>query len=178
MLEETLKNSINFSLNSINKTENPNQLEAVFVVHDFERSWNNAVITKEVCEENMHYLLGQYICCKYIPREENNGLDALGSHEACVEINRDTGKEMAGTNTVPIGHITDVYIDKGIKSNGEEGEVFYCKASLALSRIKNHSVFNVLFGRNGSDGNSKRSGRLYFKKCAVGRAYRMHGKRF
>lgn len=149
MLEETLKNSINFSLNSINKTENPNQLEAVFVVHDFERSWNNAVITKEVCEENMHYLLGQYICCKYIPREENNGLDALGSHEACVEINRDTGKEMAGTNTVPIGHITDVYIDKGIKSNGEEGEVFYCKASLWLNKYYNVLSFLNEMKENG-----------------------------
>ena len=64
-MAEILKNTINMSLNSINKTDNPSQLEGIFIVHDFEKSWNNAVITKEVCEENMHYLVGQYICCKY-----------------------------------------------------------------------------------------------------------------
>lgn len=131
------KNTINMSLNSISKTNNPSQLEAVFVVHDFKRSWNNAIITKEVCEENMNYLKGQYICCKYIPKQDNNGLDALGSHEAYVDINRDTGEEMVATNTVPIGHITDVYIADGINSDGTEGEVFYCKATLWLNKFYN-----------------------------------------
>lgn len=131
------KNIINMSLNSISETNNPNQLEGLFVVHDFEKSWNNVVITKEVCEENMHYLLGQYICCKYISRQENEGLDALGGHEAYIDINRDTGKEMMATDTVPIGHITDVYIADGIKSDGTEGEVFYCKATLWLNKFYN-----------------------------------------
>lgn len=125
------------TLNSINKTNNPSQLEGLFVVHDFEKSWNNAVITKEVCEENMHYLLGQYICCKYISKQENDGLDALGSHEAYIDINRDTDEEMMGTATVPIGYITDVYIAVGIKSDGTEGEVFYCKATLWLNKFYN-----------------------------------------
>ena len=136
-MAEILKNTINMSLNSINKTDNPSQLEGIFIVHDFEKSWNNAVITKEVCEENMHYLVGQYICCKYISKEENNGLDALGSHEAYIDINRDTGEEMMATNTVPIGHITEVYIANGIKSDGTEGEVFYCKATLWLNKFYN-----------------------------------------
>lgn len=131
------KNTINMSLNSISKTNNPSQLEAVFVVHDFKRSWNNAIITKEVCEENMNYLKGQYICCKYISKQENNGLDALGSHEAYLDINRDTGEEMVATNTVPIGHITEVYIADGINSDGTEGEVFYCKATLWLNKFYN-----------------------------------------
>ena len=131
------KNIINMSLNSISKTNNPSQLEATFVVHDFKRSWNNAIITKEVCESNMHYLVGQYICCKYISRQENYGLDALGSHEAYLDINRDTGEEMVSTDTVPIGHITDVYIAEGTNSDGTEGEVFYCKATLWLNKFYN-----------------------------------------
>ena len=131
------KNIINMSLNSISKTNNPSQLEATFVVHDFKRSWNNALITKEVCEENMHYLVGQYICCKYISKQENNGLDALGSHEAYVDINRDTGQEMVATDTVPIGHITEVYIADGVNSDGTDGEVFYCKATLWLNKFYN-----------------------------------------
>lgn len=131
------KNIINMSLNSISKTNNPSQLEAIFVVHDFKKSWNNALITKEVCEANMHYLVGQYICCKYISKQENYGLDALGSHEAYLDINRDTGEEMASTDTVPIGHITDVYIAEGTNSDGTEGEVFYCKATLWLNKFYN-----------------------------------------
>lgn len=131
------KNIINMSLNSISKTNNPSQLEAIFVVHDFKRSWNNAIITKEVCEANMHYLLGQYICCKYVPKYENNGQDALGNHEAYLDINRDTGEEMVATGTVPIGHITEVYIAEGETSDGTIGEVFYCKAILWLNKFYN-----------------------------------------
>lgn len=131
------KNIINMSLNSISKTNNPSQLEAIFVVHDFKRSWNNAIITKEVCEANMHYLVGQYICCKYIPKYENGGEDALGNHEAYLDINRDTGEEMVATGTVPIGHITEVYIAEGETSDGSIGEVFYCKATLWLNKFYN-----------------------------------------
>ena len=131
------KNIINMSLNSISKTNNPSQLEAIFVVHDFKRSWNNAIITKEVCEANMHYLVGQYICCKYVPKYENNGEDALGNHEAYLDINRDTGEEMVATGTVPIGHITEVYIAEGETSDGTIGEVFYCKATLWLNKFYN-----------------------------------------
>lgn len=131
------KNIINMSLNSISKTNNPSQLEAIFVVHDFKRSWNNAIITKEVCEANMHYLVGQYICCKYVPKYENNGEDALGNHEAYLDINRDTGEEMVATGTIPIGHITEVYVAEGETSDGTIGEVFYCKATLWLNKFYN-----------------------------------------
>lgn len=131
------KNIINMSLNSISETGNPNQLEGMFVVHDFKKSWNNAIITREVCEENMHYLVGQYICCKYIPKEDNYGLDALGSHEAYLDTNRDTGEDMIATDTVPIGHITDAYIAQGVTSDGTIGDVFYCKATLWLNKFYN-----------------------------------------
>ncbi len=131
------RNKLEFSLNSISETNNPSQLEATFVVHDFLTSWNGAVISKEVAQENIQYLVGQYICCKYIPKENNDGLDALGDHEAGFEINRDTGSKMVSTNTVPIGHITEAYIDMGTQSDGTEGEVVYCKATLWLNKFYN-----------------------------------------
>ena len=127
------KTKLNFSLNSLSETSNPSQMEATFIVHDFEKSWNNGVITKEVCEENMSYLVGQYICCKYISKEENDGLDALSDHCQTSEINRDTGKEMMATGTTPIGHITEVFIQE--QENGQEA--LYCKAILWLDKFYN-----------------------------------------
>ena len=121
------------SLNSFEKTDNPSQILGNFSVHDFSTSWNGAVITKEVADENKHYLLNQYICCKYIPKEQNGGLDALGSHEVTTCINRDTGEEMETTNTVPIGTIVDVSM--GYNSKGEE--TLNCKAILWLDKWYN-----------------------------------------
>lgn len=129
------KTTLNATLKSFNSNvkDNPNQLVGDFVVHDFNLSWNGQIITKEICEENMQSLVGQYICCKYISKEENNGEDALGDHEVDVEINRDTGTEMMCTNTVPIGHITDVWIN--------EDEEFCCRATLWLNKFYNTLSF-------------------------------------
>lgn len=131
MADET--RNMQIKLNSLTRTDNPNQVSALFVVHDFNPSWYGDVITEEVCQENMKYLVGQYICCGYVPREANDGEDALLDHMVIKEINRDTGKEMQNTATVPIGHITDVYIGEN-----EDGlRVLYAKATLWLDKFYN-----------------------------------------
>lgn len=127
------RNTIFASLNSFEENGNPSQIIGNFIVHDFKQSWNGAIITKEVAKENMHYLVGQYICCKYYSKEENQGEDALGSHEATTCINRDTGEEMETTNTTPIGTITEVCISQ----NSEGEEVLCCKAILWLDKFYN-----------------------------------------
>ena len=129
---EKHRNTLLASLNAISEDSNPSQLVGNFVVHDFCQSWNNQIITKEICEENMQSLVGQYICCKYTPKEQNCGEDALGSHEVSTEVNRDTGEEIMSTNTVPIGHITDVWI---------ENEEFNCRATLWLNKFYNTLSF-------------------------------------
>lgn len=129
---EKHRNTLLASLNAITEDANPSQLTGTFVVHDFLCSWNKQIIPKEVCEENMQSLVGQYICCKYIPKEENGGEDALGDHEVSVEINRDTGMEMMSTNTIPIGHITEVWI---------EDEKLWCRATLWLNKFYNTLSF-------------------------------------
>lgn len=124
-------------LNSLEKTDNPNQAFAKFVVHDFLPSWYGDVITREVCQENLSTLIGQYICCGYISREDNNGEDALLDHMVTKEIDRNTGRERQNTMTTPIGHITNAYIARGINSNGEEDDVLYCEAILWLDKFRN-----------------------------------------
>lgn len=133
MMEDICKDMM-IKLNSLEKTDNPNQIKAKFIVHDFKDSWYGDVITKEVCQENMKMLVGQYICCGYVPREENDGEDALLDHMVTTSINRDTGKEMQTTNTTPIGHITDVYIDFDNETNQE---VLYCNAILWIDKFYN-----------------------------------------
>lgn len=120
-------------LNSLTRTDNPSQIIGKFVVHDFKPSWYGDIITEQVCMENMRYLVGQYICCGYVPREANDGEDALLDHMVVKEINRDTGREMQNTATVPIGHITDTYI-----SENEDGDrVLYCDAILWVDKFYN-----------------------------------------
>lgn len=132
-MEDVCKNMM-IKFNSLEKTDNPSQLRAKFIVHHFKDSWYGDVITKEVCQENMNYLVGQYICCGYVPREENDGEDALLDHMVTTTINRDTGKEMQTTNTTPIGHITDVYIDFDAETNQE---VLFCTAILWVDKFYN-----------------------------------------
>lgn len=109
---------VKMSMNSLTTVDgDPTILRAKMIVHDFEVSGNGQVITEDVAVENIQTLVGKRICCKYISREENNGEDALGSHEEYESKNRD-GEEVVVTDTIAIGFIESVYIDDFTDNNG------------------------------------------------------------
>lgn len=128
-LEKFNKNGqVKMSLNSLSTVENdPTILHAKLIVHDFEVSGNNQIITEEVASDNIQTLVGKRICCKYINREDNYGEDALGSHEEIESKDRD-GNETIITDTMAIGFIEEVYIDTYIDENGIEKKVVFAEA--------------------------------------------------
>jgi hypothetical protein len=94
-------------------------LYAPFIIHDFEVSWNNQIISEEVCAENKDTLIGQPVLVKYF-NEGDASKDHLGTHEAYFTKNRDTGEELLATDTFAIGtfqsaEIEDVEIDGQVK---------------------------------------------------------------
>ncbi|NRU52556.1 phage morphogenesis protein [Clostridium beijerinckii] len=114
------------SFNSLTTVPNdPTIMKAKVILFDFERSGNNQIIEKAVAEENIKFLIGKRICCKYISKEDNGGeLDALGDHEQYETTNRDD-KEVVYTDTEAIGFIENVYIDNYTDNNGNTKEVVY-----------------------------------------------------
>jgi hypothetical protein len=113
-----------FNSLAINNND-PTMLKGKLIVHDFEKSWNGQIITEEVCQENMSTLIGKRVVCKYIPSEDNNGVDAITNHEEIIIKDRDTNNEMVGTDTIAIGFIENVYIDDYTDSNNNTKRVLY-----------------------------------------------------
>ena len=125
-------------LNSLEQNpDDPSLLNALFVIHDFEKSWHGQVITEEVTSENMKFLINKPIVCKYITKGENDGLDALTNHEEFKDIDRNTGDEFINTNTNAIGVFTEVYIDDFTDENGGTKRVLYGKAVLWFDKCRN-----------------------------------------
>lgn len=123
------KSNLKIQFNSIKENpHDPTLLEALMVVHDFEKSWNNQVISEEVCAENMSSLIDKRIVCKYIPEDENDGEAALGDHEEDLIVNN--GKEVVITRTHACGFIKEVFIDDFTDKNGNTKRVLYAKAIL------------------------------------------------
>lgn len=104
--------------------QDPTILKGTIIIHDFEKSWNNQVITEEICNENMNTLIGKRIVCKYIPAENNNGVDSLADHENRIGKDRN-GNEIIITNTIAIGFIEGVYIDDYTDENGITKKVLF-----------------------------------------------------
>lgn len=124
-------------LNSIEKVSDPTIMKAKFIVHDFVVSWNNAVISEDVCDENKQSLVNKPILCKYIFREDNNGVDALTDHAVTTDKDRNTGKEFDSTDTIAIGTITSTYIDSIFDENEVENKVLIAEAVLWLDKYPN-----------------------------------------
>ena len=119
------KSSFKISLNELNIVEDdPTILRSKCIIFDFEESGNRQVISKDIAEENMNTLIGKRISCKYIRREDNNGYDALGSHEEYIGIDRD-GNETILVNTEAVGFIENVYIDTYVDKDGNEKEAVF-----------------------------------------------------
>lgn len=110
--KQTQKNGLfKAQFNSIQTCDNdPTILKGKVIVHGFDESWNGQVITEEICAENMQTLVGKRVVCKYIPADDNNGIDAIGSHEEKEGKNRE-GNSIIITDTIAIGFIENVYID-------------------------------------------------------------------
>lgn len=107
------KGTFYMQLNSLNiDDDDPSILKAIYSVHDFNKSENNDIIEQSVCKENMATLMTKPIVCRYISKDENNGIDALTNHEQTIDISRDTGEEIPYNNTIAIGTITNVYMSE------------------------------------------------------------------
>ena len=124
-MENEKKHDFKIQFNSLNVCpDDPTILKGKVIIHDFEPSWNNQCITEEVCAENMKTLIGKRISCKYIPCENNNGVDALKGHENRIGKDRD-GNDIAVTDTIAIGFIENVYIDDYTDENGIAKRVLF-----------------------------------------------------
>lgn len=136
-MEEKIKGMMQMSLNSITPSEDPTIVEGVFVVHDFLVSGNKQQISEEIATEYMNTLIDKPIVCRYVKKEDNFGVDGLKGHEDTVDIDRKTGKEIQYQDTIGIGTIVEVWIGEGTLSNGEQGNVLYCKAKLWKDKYRN-----------------------------------------
>ncbi|MFB5759096.1 hypothetical protein [Paenibacillus medicaginis] len=118
------KSNLQLMLHSFNETtEDLTVLKATFIIHDFSKSWNGQIITKEVALENAHTLLNKPIVAKYYPAiEGNSSTDALGSHEQYLGANR-YGEDIIQMNTVAVGVITTTGYVLTVNENGEDKEV-------------------------------------------------------
>jgi hypothetical protein len=133
-MKEKFKNLLYMSLNTINTVEDdPTIIEGTLIVHDFEESYNGQIITEDVCKENMQTLINKPILCRYIPKDQNGGIDGFTDHEVATDIDRETGEEIPYTNTIAIGTITDVYI---------EDAKFYAKAIFWAEKY--HNICSLL----------------------------------
>lgn len=105
------KSKFNLVLNTVSQNEDPTLLNVTFIIHDFEKSWNNTIVSKEVALENAYTLKNKPLVCKYYPVVDGNPLtDALGTHEESMGKDR-YGDDDIKLDTVPIGVIaTEGYI--------------------------------------------------------------------
>lgn len=138
MDEKMKKGMFHMKLNSIEQNpDDPSLLDALFIIHDFNPSWHNQVVTEEVAEANMKSLINKPIVCKYIPKSKNDGLDALTDHEEYIDEDRNTGEPFINTDTNAVGVFTDVYIGDFTDENNVTKRVLYGKAVLWFDKCRN-----------------------------------------
>lgn len=127
------KSQFQLQLNSIKQSEDFTLLNATFIIHDFEKSGNNQVLSKEVALDGAFTLKNKPIVAKYFP-VDNSSTDALGSHEQYLGVNR-YGEQSVMMDTVPIGVITTEGYLMNIEENGSEKEVLAVDAVLWRARF-------------------------------------------
>ncbi|TPG68910.1 hypothetical protein EEL31_10455 [Brevibacillus laterosporus] len=129
------KSSFKLQLNEIKQSEDVTVLPVTFIIHDFEKSWNNQIVSKDVSMSAAHTLLNKPIVAKYYPVTQFNTLtDALGSHEEYLDSDR-YGDPAIKTDTVPIGVFTTEGYLLNVNENGEMKEVLAADAILWRSRF-------------------------------------------
>jgi hypothetical protein len=125
----------NFILNSFESSNDPTVLKATYIILDFEKSWNNAIVTKDIGLELCETIINKPIVANYIPVTEiNTSTDNFTGHEATLEKNKH-GKDIVKTNTIPIGVFTTKGYLLTLDIDGEEKEVIAADAILWKSRF-------------------------------------------
>lgn len=135
MTNKIKKLNYNIQLSEIKKTDDPTIIPCTFIILDFNVSYNNSVISKDVALESAPSLLNKAIVAKYYEAEEpNTNTDAFGGHE--VKLKTDKYNELGiVTDTVPIGtFVTEGYILE-IGEGDNKKEVLACDAVLWRSRF-------------------------------------------
>lgn len=109
--KESKKGQYLVSINQLSDvTDDPTIKRAKVSVFDFNLSGNGQIITEEIARENIHTLIGKRITCQYIPREANDGVDALGDHGVDFSVDRNGDLTMV-TDTTAVGFIENAYIE-------------------------------------------------------------------
>lgn len=138
MDKDMKKGKFYMKLNSLEQNpDDPSLLDALFVIHDFEESWNGQIITEDIASENMKFLVSKPIVANYVSKDKNDGLDAITDHEEFLDTDRNTDEEFVATGTNAIGVFTDVYIDDFTDENGITKKVLYGKAVLWFDKCRN-----------------------------------------
>lgn len=84
-------------------------VDVSFIIHDFEKSWNNQIISMEVCKQNMNTLINQPIVVKYYATGDSS-TDSFGDHAVTIGKSRDDDSDIVEFKTTPIGVFTNAYI--------------------------------------------------------------------
>lgn len=138
MDKDMKKGKFHMKLNSLEQNpDDPSLLDALFVIHDFEESWNGQIITEDIASENMKFLVSKPIVANYVSKDKNDGLDAITDHEEFLDTDRNTDEEFVATGTNAIGVFTDVYIDDFTDENDITKKVLYGKAVLWFDKCRN-----------------------------------------
>lgn len=142
-ITEKLRRTFDIKLNSISETGSNTKSEVEFILHDFETSLNNTVISKDVTEKALNTIKDMPIVCQYYPSEDG-GDDALGDHAVSLGKYRDGVTDIVELNTMAIGVFTEpAYFKEIVDENGDTKEVVAAKGVLWKSRYPN--VVGLLF---------------------------------
>lgn len=129
------KHQLNLILNEIKQSDDPTILPCTFIVLDYEKSGNNAIVTKDVALDGGKTLINKPIVAKYNEVEEaNTKTDNFGSHEQYLGEDR-YGNLTIKSDTVPIGVFTTEGYEMTVNIDGEEKEVMAADAVLWRTRF-------------------------------------------
>ncbi|MED1863238.1 hypothetical protein P4V41_07200 [Fictibacillus nanhaiensis] len=122
-------------LNEIKQSVDPTAIPCTFIILDFEKSWNNAIVTKDVALEFAPTINNKPIVAKYHRVDEaNTKTDAFGGHELTLAENKH-GNLAFEMDTVPIGTFTSEGYIIEIGEGEEKREVLAADAILWKSRF-------------------------------------------
>ncbi|GLI82326.1 hypothetical protein ANABIO32_00120 [Rossellomorea marisflavi] len=131
----TKKHTLNLVLNEIQQVNDPTILKCTFIVLDYEKSGNNAIVEKDVALEGGKTLINKPIVAKYNEADEaNSPTDNFGGHEQYLGEDR-YGELTVKSDTVPIGVFTTEGYNLSVVIDGVSREVMAADAVLWKSRF-------------------------------------------
>lgn len=132
---ENRKVNLNLKLNEIKEIDDPTVVRCTYIILDFEKSHNNAIVEKDIGMELGETIINKPIVARYIPvSEPNTSTDNFTGHEASLDANK-YGDLDIKLNTVPIGVFTSKGYILTINEDGEDKEVLAADALLWKSRF-------------------------------------------